>query len=158
MQNTTMFQYLINEYQNLAFTNNYIFGYTVKGVVYASFCTHEDLPYLTKLDKSASNRNEGYSIRFSPTKIQKEFLRTKETFALCSKEFFEGVKRNSKYNRGEIFEKLITEHFHQQWKKDNVPFTESGDIVVDGIHYQIKFQRATFCNEKSVQHLKAKRG
>jgi hypothetical protein len=52
-----------------------------------------------------------------------------------------------------VFEKLVTEYYGQQWTKDNVPFTEDGDLTVDGIAYQIKYDRATFCNEKSLANL-----
>ena len=56
----------------------------------------------------------------------------------------------SKYNRGEIFEKLVTEFYGQKWEKDNVPFTDDGDLTVNGIAYQIKFQKATFTSEKQL--------
>ena len=59
----------------------------------------------------------------------------------------------SKYNRGEVFEKLITEYFGQTWVKDNIPYTEAVDIEVDGIAYQIKFEKATFTNEKTLARL-----
>ena len=39
------------------------------------------------------------------------------------------------------------------WEKDNVPFTKDGDLTVDGVAYQIKYQKATFCNEKSLANL-----
>ena len=48
---------------------------------------------------------------------------------------------------------MVTEHFGQTWEKDNVPFTKDGDITVNGTAYQIKFQKATFCNEKSIANL-----
>ena len=48
---------------------------------------------------------------------------------------------------------MVTEYFGQIWEKDNVPFTKGGDIEVNGIAYQIKFQAATFCNEKSIANL-----
>jgi hypothetical protein len=51
-----------------------------------------------------------------------------------------------------VFEKLITEHYGQTWKKDSVPFTEDGDITVDGIAYQIKFVNATFASEKTLKN------
>ena len=72
---------------------------------------------------------------------------------LCSEAYFTDLVETSKYNNGEIFEKLVTEHFGQIWEKDNVPFTEDGDLTVDGTAYQIKFQKATFCNEKSLANL-----
>ena len=74
---------------------------------------------------------------------------------LCSEKFFDELCEMSKYNRGEIFEKLITEHFGQVWTKDNIPFTEAGDIEVDGIAYQVKFEKATFINEAQMMRMSA---
>lgn len=73
--------------------------------------------------------------------------------AICSKEFFEETVKNSKYNKGEIFEKMVTEYFNQEWKKDNVPFTEDGDLTVNGKAFQIKFEKATFTNEKTLARM-----
>ena len=70
-----------------------------------------------------------------------------KSFVLCSTEMFNTLVAESKYNKGEIVEKLVTEYFGQTWTKDNVPYTEDGDITVDGIKYQIKFEKATFINE-----------
>ena len=61
--------------------------------------------------------------------------------------------KNSKYNKGEIFEKLMTEHYGQTWVKDSVPFTKDGDLTVDGVAYQIKYESATFTNEKTLMNL-----
>ena len=72
---------------------------------------------------------------------------------LCSEKYFNELVAESKYNNGEIFEKLVTERFGQTWKKDDIPFTDAGDIEVEGVPYQIKFQKATFCNEKSIANL-----
>ena len=66
---------------------------------------------------------------------------------LCSEEFFNDLVAMSKYNRGEVFEKLVTELNGQEWEKDNVLFTEDGDLTVDGTAYQLKFEKATFINE-----------
>ena len=73
---------------------------------------------------------------------------------LCSVNYFESVKADCKYNKGEVFEKLVTEFYGQEWTKDNVPFTVDGDLTVNGTAYQIKFEKATFCNEKSLANLK----
>ena len=74
--------------------------------------------------------------------------------ALCSTLYFNELVANTKYNRGEIAEKLVTEYMGQEWKKDNVPFTEDGDITIDGVAYQIKFEKATFTNEKALANLR----
>lgn len=155
MTNEMMMMTLVNGYNEVAYTHNYIFGFTDRKNVYVSFATAEVLPYVCTLDKVSSSRKGGYSLRFKPNKTQKEILKMQtRTFVLCSQEAFEAETKASKYNRGEIFEKMITEYFGQEWTKDNVPFTEDGDITVDGIAYQIKYQKATFCTESSLANLR----
>ena len=152
MENTTMLKSLIDGYNEVSYTHNYIFGFESDGVIYGAIATSEVLPYVTSLDKAS--RGAGLSLRFRPNKAQKEFLKNCETFALCSKKFFEDFHKTSTYNKGENFEQLVTEYYGQRWEKDNVPFTKAGDIEVNGIAFQIKFEKATFCNEKSLRALR----
>ena len=147
----TLHTEMVKRYNENAFTHNYIYGITYKGVVYMIHDDATDMVLITKLDKAS--RGAGYALRFKPTKEQKTYLMAKGAVAICSKEFFEAEVANSKYNKGEIFEKMITEYYGQQWEKDSVPFTEDGDITVDGIAYQIKFEAASFCTEKSLANL-----
>lgn len=155
MRNEVVFNALINAYESLAFTNEYIFGYADRKNVYVSFTSADVLPFICTLDKAS--RSGGYSLRFKPNKAQKELLKMQKSYVLCSIDYFESLVKSSKYNRGEIFEKLITERYGQVWAKDKVPFTEDGDITIDGIPYQIKYQKATFCSESSIANL-SKRG
>jgi hypothetical protein len=143
---------MINAYNSVAYTHNYIFGFTFNGVVYEVNTTEEILPEILKLD--VASRGYGKALRFCPTKEIKKTLVSIAT-PLCSVEVFTYEVENSKYNKGEIFEKLVTEKFGQVWEKDNVPFTKAGDVEVNGIAYQIKFEKATFCNEKSLANLVA---
>jgi hypothetical protein len=141
---------LIDRYNAVAFTHEYIWGFEYKGNVYMATTDASVMPFVTCLDKAS--RGAGYALRFCPNAQQKLALMPKAEL-LCSKKFFEETVADSKYNKGEIFEKMVTEHMGQVWEKDNVPFTEDGDITVDGVAYQIKFQKATFCNEKSIANL-----
>jgi hypothetical protein len=151
--NTTIFNHLIAEYNRLAYTHEYIFGFAYKGTVYAIKANAEVLPYVLKLDKAS--RGAGYSIRFCPTNAQKLFLIAKGAEVVCSEKYFLEEVANTQYNRGEIFEKMETEKVGQTWKKDSVPFTIDGDLTVDGVAYQIKYQGATFTNEKTLAKLTA---
>ena len=150
MTNTTLFMNLINRYNAVAYTHEYIWGFEFKGNIYMAITDSSVMAHICKLDKAS--RGCGIALRFCPTTDQKLALMA-DAQVLCSKKYFEEVYATSKYNRGEIFEKMVTEHFGQKWEKDNVPFTEDGDITVDGIAYQIKFQKATFCNEKNIANL-----
>ena len=137
-------------YNNKAFTDSYILGFILDHVVYMTIADRNMTDRVTCLDRAS--RGQGFSLRFKPNKAQKMLLMPGAT-ALCSDELFNGLVTDSKYNRGEIFEKLVTEHFGQAWVKDNVPFTIDGDITVDGVAYQIKFEKATFTNEKALASL-----
>ena len=66
---------------------------------------------------------------------------------------FDDMVKESKYNKGEIFEKLVTEQYGQEWEKDSVPFTKAGDIEINGIAYQIKYEAANFTTEKTLASL-----
>ena len=154
--NTTLFNHLINEYNRLAYTHEYIFGFTYKKNVYSVKTNSDVLPYVLKLDKAS--RGAGYSIRFKPTNEQKLYLIALGAEVVCSEKFFLETVANSDYNKGEIYEKMETEKVGQTWKKDNVPFTIDGDLTVDGVAYQIKFQGATFTNEKTLAKLNAQQG
>lgn len=145
-----MLNYLIENYNKLAGAHHYIWGFTVKGIVYIAVTDETVLPYVCKLDKAS--RGAGYALRFKPTMDQKLFLMVNAQM-LCSADYFNMVVAESRYNKGEIFEKMVTEKAGQEWHKDNVLFTECGDINIDGIEYQIKFENATFTNEKSLRKI-----
>ena len=78
---------------------------------------------------------------------------------LCTKSEFEELAKkvggNGRSNRGLALEKLITEYFGQEWHADSKKFTESGDITINGIEYQIKTHKATFTNETKLRELAA---
>ena len=147
---TTLFMNMINRYNALSFTHNYVWGFEYKKIIYMAVTTSEVLPYVCKLDKAS--RGAGYALRFCPNAEQKVSLLPSAS-PLCSAEYFNSLVENSAYNRGEIFEMLVTEKFGQVWTKDNVPFTKAGDVECNGVAYQVKFQKATFCNEQTLRNL-----
>lgn len=149
--NTALLQTMIDRYNCLAYTHQYIWGFTYKHNVYMVRTTSDVMPFVTCLDKAS--RGAGYALRFRPTTEQKVLLLAKGAELICSEAFFNEEVSASKYNRGEIFEKMVSEYFGQVWTKDNVPFTDGGDIEVNKVAYQIKFEKATFCNEKSLANL-----
>jgi hypothetical protein len=151
MTNINLFNLLLNEYHKFSASKFYIIGFISDGVVYEMTMTEQNIGTVLKLDKAS--RGAGYSIRFRPTQKQKKDL-AKFATPLCSEKFFEEQLTNSKYNKGEIFEKLITEKNGQTWEKDSVPFWVKGDININGIEYQIKYDGATFINEKGLAKLR----
>ena len=151
MKNNEIKRTLIEFYNKHAFTHNYILGFRMNGNIYYVIVDAKELDFVTKLDKAS--RGAGYSLRFKPNRTQKNYLMSLGAEVLCSEEFFNELKTMSKYNFGELFEKLITEMNGQTWVKDNVPFTEDGDLTVDGVAYQLKFEKATFITEAQMMRM-----
>ena len=151
MTNEVIKKMLQDGYNSIAYTDQYIMVYNLKGVVYFTVCTRELVDRVTCLDKAS--RGQGFSLRFKPNMGQKLLLMSDNATTLCSVKLFNDMVADSVYNRGEIAEKLVTEYFGQEWTKDSIPFTEAGDIEVDGIAYQIKYESATFTNEKALKNL-----
>lgn len=149
--NYQLFKSMIDFYNSKAYTHNYIFGFEYHGNIYMTTQTLTVLPMILKLDRAS--RGAGMALKFAPTSDIKQKLLC-DASVICSKIYFEELVSNSKYNRGEIFEKLVTEMSGQEWKKDNVPFTKDGDITIDGIAYQIKYQKASFINEAQINRLR----
>ena len=152
MKNIALFEKMVNTYNSKAYTPNYIFGIDYKGNIYKDTVDHEILSLILKLDKAS--RGKGYSLRFKPNNKIREMLLAKGAQLICSTEYFKKLTSESKYNKGEIFEKLVTEWYGQTWEKDSIPFTEDGDLTVDGIAYQIKFEQATFLTEAQMLRLR----
>ena len=153
MTNTALYLNMIDRYNALAYTHDYIFGFHFAGNIYMAYADRSMLPAILALDKAS--RGQGYALRFSPNKSVKVALMPNATL-LCSKDFFDSELENSKYNKGELFEKMVTEYYGQEWHKDNVPFTEAGDIDVGDMSYQIKFEKSTFTNEKILMKLESR--
>ncbi len=147
-KNVALFRKMVKFYNSKSFTHLYIFGIRFCGNIWLVKTTSEILETVLSLDKAS--RGAGYALRFKPNKAKKAALLAENGKILCSEKFFDELAKNSKYNKGEIFEKLVTELYGQTWEKDNVPFTDDGDLTVDGIAYQIKFEKATFINEKQM--------
>lgn len=164
MKNITLFKSMIDGYNAIAYTHNYILGFEYKHNIYMSEQTSEILPLACTLDKSPE-KDAGMSIRFKPTVAQKLMLLTNAKLIcsekyfneMCNEKYMNAKGKMVKYNRGEVFEKLITEHFGQVWVKDALPFTEAPDVVGNGIPYQVKFEKATFVHEKGLKSLTLKK-
>lgn len=146
MTNPVMLQKLVHDYTMHAAAHRYLFGFVLKHVVYVAEADESILPYIAVLDKASSKNGGGLTLKFHPTTAQKMLLMANAR-PLCSEEFFMAQVRNSKYNKGDIFEKMLTEKAGQTWTKDHVRFDKDGDLTVDGIAYQIKFDKATFASE-----------
>ena len=144
-----MQDFLISHYNKFSKADKYIIGFIFGGNVF--FIIVDNINEYLKLDKAS--RGAGYSLRLNLTKAVKMQLLALNPTYLCKANHFYKVVKNSQYNKGEIFEKMVFTKFHKKWKKDNKPFYECGDVKYKGVQYQIKFERATLTTEKQINRL-----
>lgn len=142
-------QTMLRNYRKIDSANSYILGFVDKGVVYMVSCPSIPPRYISY---EQASRNQGMSLRLRLRKsFQKQLMKKAIAIGIVAN-LSEGV-----YNKGENFERLVTERFGMVWKKDNIACNVQGDICVNGEEIQIKFDGATLTNEKTLKNLR-KRG
>lgn len=136
---------MLNEYHRYNKAELYIIGFSYGTAVY--------MILLDKIPQTIAKREKagvkGYALRLRLNNSEKEKLLKHGAYYLCDT----ADLQNSEYNRGEHFEKVVTEFYGITWEKDYTPFYESGDITIDGQEIQIKYQNATITTEKQIQKL-----
>ena len=137
----------INTYRNYSAADSYILGFTYAHNLYMIEVA-EIMPRFLSVEEAS--RNQGENLRLRLKKKYKEQLLRKGAIMLGSADCLNAEK----YNKGEVFEKIVTEHFGQTWSKDTVPFWVQGDICVNGKEIQIKLDSATLMNTKQIARLK----
>lgn len=142
MTKTTM----IKKYRQMSAADSYILGFVYNKMLYFIEVA-EIMPRFLSIEEAS--RNQGENLRLRIKKAHKESFMRKNPICLGSADLL----NQEKYNKGEIFEKLVTEYFGQTWTKDTIPFYEQGDINVNGKEIQIKLDSATLVNTKLIEKI-----
>ena len=133
-------------YEKFSAADGYIIGFVMDKMLYMVEMERIAPRFLNVEEAS---RNQGDNLRLRLKKAQKQSL-AKKAICLGSAD----VLTADKYNKGENFEKVVTEYFGQEWEKDTIPFSMQGDINVNGRELQIKLDSATLANSKMLEKLK----
>ena len=138
---------MINHYRNHSAADSYIVGFVYdKNLYFVKMA--EIAPRF--LNVEVASRNQGENLRLRLKKSHRASLMKKNPVCLGSADMLVA----DKYNKGEIFEKAVTEYYGQTWEKDTVPFWVQGDINLNGEEVQIKLDSATLMNTKQIAKLK----
>ena len=140
-------QTMIKTYRQFSAADAYILGFVFEKMLYMVM-VDEIMPRYLNVEEAS--RNQGENLRLRLKKAHRAQLMKKSPICLGSADCLNAEK----YNKGEIFEKLVTEYFGQTWEKDTVPFWVQGDINLDGKEVQIKLDSATLMNTKQIARLK----
>lgn len=137
------------DYERFTAAEGYAIGFHIGDDVYCAML--DTIPRrFTRVQKECKRAGGGYGlyINVRTKKAKNELI--KKAVKVGTMEDLKG-----QYNRGVMFEKLIYELNGQTFRgKDNVRFTEGGDIVIKGREIQVKYEHARICYDKTLQKLK----
>ena len=134
-----MFEAMKEWYRKVSAADMYQVGFVYRNSVYAVMV--DELPdSWLKRDRTSSHRGGYETIRVRLSAKEKQKLVESGTA-----EFLGGCELLTLggYNKGEAFERFITERAGQTWVKDAVPFWVAGDVELAGKQVQLKLEGAT---------------
>ena len=140
-------QTMIKNYRKYSAADSYIIGFVYDKNLYFVE-TEEIMPRFLNVEEAS--RDQGENLRLRLRKNHKASLMKKNPICLGSADLL----NEEKYNKGEIFEKLVTEYYGQVWEKDTIPFWVQGDIHIGNREVQIKLDSATLINTKQIAKLR----
>lgn len=132
-------------YRAIAGAHNYIIGFEYNGSIYA--VQRKQVKQFLTYEKAS--RGQGYALRLRFKVTDKKRLATNAINLGNAEQLQDSI-----YNKGDNFERLVAEYYGIKWQKNNTCFTECGDLNINGTEYQVKFDAATFTNEKILERLR----
>lgn len=86
----------------------------------------------------------GLKLKLQISKAQKlEWLKSGKAKRISTESEFLKLVSESKYNKGEVLEKILTEKRGIKWSKDSVRYDKAGDIDLKRDRIQVKFENAS---------------
>lgn len=140
---------MVTTYNKFSGAHKYLVGFTKGNSVYYVLVSFPELVAFLKLDHASSKRGGHAKIRVRVSSTQALALINRgQAVKLCD---VEELNANNKYNKGENFERIVTEKLtNEQWTKDSIPFYVKGDITLNNEEVQVKLDGAELTNEKTL--------
>lgn len=136
---------LLNAYNATAAAHAYILGFLMGNKVYEIILSA--LPeWLVAMDRESTSHGGARKLRLHLNAVNKaRLMNAGAAYIGTVEEVLTG--RN---NKGEAFEKFVTERAGQEWHKDSIPYYIDGDLTIGTTKYQIKFGNASLANENTI--------
>lgn len=140
-----MTNWMTETYNKNSAAHVYYFGFILSNLLYVvAGMNFEELSKYFKMDRASTAKGGFKKIRIK--------AKSSELMELVPKAVKLGnaeILNDEKWNKGEMFEKIITEQYTAEtWVKDHVPFFVDGDATINGEKVQIKLNGAELTNEK----------
>lgn len=142
-------------YNRLNGADRYFLVFTHQNMVWVADLRHIASTWCYKTRESTKNGGwEKWMLKASL--LPKERL-VKHAVCLMTVAEFEAQRKASHLNRGYFCEKLVCDRLNctPASSKKNARFDECGDVVMNGVQYQVKFENATLTNVNVLHHAQA---
>lgn len=159
--NEEMKRFILNRLAEVEYTDTYVFAIREHGMVKAVEVENasEILPFITYCERRAKSKGGMWGVRMWNAKGAFDIIKAygSREWTLCSvhefeqsfEEAYEIEKMSGK--RGEWFERLFIKYVGGVRPDDRrAKCTESGDVILDGKHLQLKLWNATITEENQV--------
>ena len=143
---------ILEAFYNSTATHNYIFGVAYRGRIYAYFVKLDLNGYMVMFNEKPTTAKRQTVIKYRSSKAKRDWLEAHASKVLdfISEEDLKASCR-TKVNRygksyiencGDCLEWLLAKYFGiNQNEKSNLKHTDGGDLVIDGIAYQVKYEK-----------------
>lgn len=136
---------LLRAYEKTTAATRTVFGFEYEKRVYMAILDAIPTQWV-RLAKESNKRDGENKLRLEVNKTEKAKLLRKAVM-VGTLEIINTIKGN----KGDSWEKWVTEHYKQVWKKSSTPYYKDGDITVCGEKLQIKWENATLANESTIR-------
>lgn len=121
------------------------------GMVYRYIVHANDMDLKLWRVEAFYKENSSHPLRFFPLEEQREQL-VQSGLAVEWREESEVKEfaKKERLNLGYAVEKLVHMEDNQKWKRGNDAYYTGGDIVIDGIDYQVKYMNASLTRESTL--------
>lgn len=145
---------MIKAYTEMAAAHKYLVGFEYQNRLYYTIYAGMIRDDMLKGDRAAASKGGMMKVRVRVSaKLKAIIVNSGKAIMLGAASLLD---TDDKYNKGERFERLITERVAgQTWAKDSVPFNVAGDIQLNGEEVQVKFDGAELTNEKTLRRMMA---
>ncbi len=146
---------MVNGYKTFDASERHLDGFTSDDFIWAYDCVFDGMGCV--LDRAAKSKGGAVSMRFKPTAKEKRAMIENGAFQVCTVEHFKEVYAMLApiygNNNGHAFEYVMHEYVGQTWEKDTLKWWEGPDMIINGITYQLKFEKATFTTETQLKKI-----
>ena len=135
-------QNFLKYYNKLSGADKTLVFFQKNGKIYLWECDHVAPRWIQEGFESSSKGGQ-QKFRMYIKASEKEKLIKKGAIEVMTTEEFESIPYS---NKGMKCEKWLHDKTNQDYKPNNKRFDKGGDICINGVEYQIKFENATLTN------------